>query len=147
MSIENSEHSINDPQLDKDIADLQKHVKENEILQNEAFVLLKEGFDFLQDDIDYLKHITDSNDMADFLNEMHREEGYEKPAIKKYSEDHILEIKEKIDKIKKEIKEINDSITNLTIDSIEKEKYVDMFNKMQETFKYILTRIDPQELN
>lgn len=134
---------IGNPEIQAAINQGEKDVQEIENLLKESLQDLKEVIDTLDTDIAYLEHMRGNNE---FIEEYKSETGSE-PSIKKYGEEEITKVASDIEQGKKTIAEINDFMTTLTLNKIETEDYVEEFKKLEESFRTLVLRIDPTQIN
>ena len=131
------------PEIQEAITEGKNDIELMENSLKESLMDLKELIELIEMDVGYLEHMKDNNE---FVEEYKNETGVE-PSIKKYDDEEIAKIKSEIEKGRADIKEIHGLMTTLTLQKIATEDYVEQFQKLEESFKALISKIDSNQAN
>lgn len=139
---EDAKPRIVDSEISKAINESNESVLETEATLKLGLEVVREMIEELGADIGYLEHMEREKD---FLNL--QEEVLGKRDNPKYSQEEIVELKQKIEETKREISEFQAKLDELLSQKIFFEEIREDFEKLQAEFRDTLLRMDNIRLN
>jgi len=139
---EDAKPRIADSEISKAINESNESVLETEATLKLGLEVVREMIEELDADIGYLEHMEREKD---FLNL--QEEVMGKRDNAKYSQEEIVELKQKIEETKRAISEFQAKLDELLSQKIFFEEIREDFEKLQAEFRDTLLRVDNMRLN